>query len=44
MAEHIQGTMDITAQEKTFKGFISFVKYGVIAIVVFLVFLALVNG
>lgn len=44
MADHIQGTMDITAQEKTFKGFITFVKYAVIVIAVFLVFLALVGG
>ena len=44
MADHIQGTMDITAQEKTFNGFIQFIKYTVIAIVVFLVFLALVGG
>jgi|LLEQ01.1.fsa_nt_gi hypothetical protein len=44
MADHIQGTMDITAQEKTFKGFITFVKYSVIVIAVFLVFLALVGG
>lgn len=44
MAEHIQGTMDTTAQEKTFNGFISFVKVSVISVIVILVFMALVNG
>jgi hypothetical protein len=44
MAEHIQGTMDITAQEKTFNGFITFVKVSVVAIIAILVFMALANG
>lgn len=38
------GEMDITVQEKTFDTFISWVTKGAIAIIVFLVFLALVNG
>lgn len=44
MAEHIQGTMDTTAQEKTFNGFITFVKVSVVAIIVILVFMALIGG
>ncbi len=44
MADHEHGTMDIKAQEKTFAGFIKFTTYTIIGILVFLVFLALVNG
>ncbi|MBY6049574.1 aa3-type cytochrome c oxidase subunit IV [Vannielia litorea] len=44
MAEHKHGEMDISAQEKTFDGFMSFVTKSVVVILVFLVFLALVNG
>lgn len=44
MADHKHGEMDITAQEKTFDSFIWFVSRGTIAIIVFLIFLALVNG
>ncbi|MEI4484710.1 aa3-type cytochrome c oxidase subunit IV [Frigidibacter sp. MR17.14] len=44
MAEHHPGSMDITTQEKTFAGFIRFVTWSCVLIVLFLVFLALVNG
>ncbi|MCE5974674.1 aa3-type cytochrome c oxidase subunit IV [Sinirhodobacter sp. WL0062] len=44
MAEHKPGTMDIRAQEKTFTGFIKFTTYSAVAIIVFLVFLALAGG
>ena len=44
MADHKHGEMDITVQEKTFDSFIWFVSRGTIAIIVFLIFLALVNA
>ena len=44
MAEYKHGEMDITVQKKTFDGFISFVKWSVIAIIAVLLFIALVNG
>lgn len=44
MAKHSPGSMDITTQEKTFNGFITWVTRTVIAILVALVLLALVNG
>ncbi|WP_394154642.1 aa3-type cytochrome c oxidase subunit IV [Loktanella salsilacus] len=44
MAEHKHGEMDITAQEKTYDSFIWFVSRGTIAIIVFLIFLALVGA
>ena len=44
MADHEHGSMDIKAQEKTFEGFVKFTTYTVVGILVFLVFLALVNG
>lgn len=40
MAEHKQGTMDITVQEKTYAGFISFVARSCVALILFTVFLA----
>ncbi len=43
MAEHKHGEMDTTDQEATFDGFIGFVTYTVIAIILALVFLALVG-
>ncbi|MDH2326470.1 aa3-type cytochrome c oxidase subunit IV [Falsirhodobacter xinxiangensis] len=43
MAEHKVGSMDITTQEKTFAGFLWFVKWGCILIAAILIFLALVN-
>jgi hypothetical protein len=42
MAEHKNGEMDITVQEKTFDGFMSMTTKATIAIVVFLIFLALI--
>ncbi len=43
MAEHKQGEMDITVQEKTFEGFMNIVTKTTIGIIVFLVFLALLT-
>ena len=42
MADHKHGEMDISTQEKTFEGFMSFTTKTTIGILVFLVFLALV--
>ena len=44
MADHKHGEMDITVQEKTFDGFMTFVTRTTIGIIVFLIFLALVGG
>lgn len=44
MAEHKHGSMDITAQEKTFETFVKFVTWTVVAIIAALIFLALVNA
>ncbi|MDF1872814.1 aa3-type cytochrome c oxidase subunit IV [Vannielia sp.] len=44
MADHKHGEMDCSEQQKTFDGFISFVTKSTIGIIVFLIFLALVNG
>ncbi len=44
MAEHKPGSMDITTQEKTFEGFMKFSVRTTIAIIVLLIFIALVNG
>lgn len=44
MADHKHGEMDISVQEKTFDGFITFTTRSVIAIVVALVLLALIGG
>jgi hypothetical protein len=44
MAEHEHGSMDTKVQEKTFEGFVKFTTYTVIGILIFLVFLAIVNG
>jgi hypothetical protein len=44
MADHKPGSMDISAQEKTFESFIYIATRTVFGIIVFLVFLALVNG
>lgn len=43
MAEHEVGKMNIETQEKTFAGFLWFVKWGSILVIAILVFLALVN-
>lgn len=39
--EHEHGTMDVTAQEKTFAGFMNITKWAVIVIIAVLIFLAL---
>lgn len=44
MADHKHGEMDTSVQEKTFDGFMSMVTKGAVAIVLLLVFIALVNG
>ena len=44
MANYKHGEMDITSHEKTYHGFITFVTRTVIAIIVFLIFLALLNA
>lgn len=44
MAEHEHGKMDVSVQEKTFENFVSIVTKTTIAIIVFLVLLALVNA
>lgn len=41
MAEHKQGSMDISAQEKTFAGFMAMVKWSTVIIFAILIFLAL---
>ncbi|WP_341211755.1 aa3-type cytochrome c oxidase subunit IV [uncultured Limimaricola sp.] len=41
---HVPGTMDITAQEKTYAGFVKLTIRTVIAIIVALILLALING
>lgn len=40
MAEHKHGSMDSTAQQKTFDGFMSFVTKSVIVIIGILLFMA----
>lgn len=44
MAEYEPGKMNIRDQEKTFAGFMKFSTWAFVAILVFLVFLALANG
>jgi hypothetical protein len=44
MAEHKHGEMDTKAQERTFEGFVRFTIWTVVAIIVTLVFIAIVNG
>lgn len=44
MAEHKHGEMDITVQEKTFAGFMNWIVKSTIFIVIFLLFLAMING
>ena len=44
MVDHKHGEMDISVQEKTFEGFISFVARGAIISIVALIVIALVNG
>ncbi len=42
MADHKHGEMDTSTQEKTFDGFMSMTTKAAVAIIVFLIFLALV--
>ena len=44
MAEHEMGSMDTSAQEQAFDGFIKVCVRSVIAIILVLVFMALVNA
>lgn len=44
MAEHKHGSMDITTQEKTFDGFITFTIRTVIVILCLVVFMAVFNS
>ncbi|SPF78638.1 Cytochrome c oxidase subunit 4 [Aliiroseovarius pelagivivens] len=44
MADHVHGTMDTGAQEKTYAGFVAATKWSVIAILAILVFLAIVGA
>ncbi len=44
MAEHKHGSMDITAQEQMFAGFVKFWGRFAVGVMIFLAFLALVNG
>lgn len=43
MADHKHGEMDITAQEKTFDGFVRLTTWSVVVILLILVFLAIVG-
>ncbi|MCF2904718.1 aa3-type cytochrome c oxidase subunit IV [Octadecabacter sp. CECT 8868] len=44
MSDHKHGEMNIEVQQKTFDGFMSMVTKGSIAIILLLIFIALVNG
>ena len=44
MADHKHGEMDATVQENTFNGFLKWVSWTGIVIIVTLIFFALVNG
>lgn len=44
MADHKHGEMNIETQEKTFEGFVKAVGWSCVAIVVVLIFMAIVNG
>jgi hypothetical protein len=44
MAAHKHGEMNTEVQEKTFEGFVKAVAWSCVAIIVTLVFIALVNG
>ncbi|WP_374435184.1 aa3-type cytochrome c oxidase subunit IV [Tabrizicola sp.] len=43
-SEHVHGSMDIRAQEKTFAGFIRMTVWATVIIVLVLVFMGLVNA
>lgn len=44
MAEHKHGSMDTSAQEKAFEGFLNWSKYVAIASIGVLIFLAIFNS
>lgn len=44
MADHQHGTMDSRVQEKAFEGFVKIVGRSAVAILVFLLLLAIFNG
>jgi uncharacterized membrane protein YvbJ len=44
MADHKHGKMDIGVQQKTFDGFMKTVTWSSVAIILVLIFIALVNG
>jgi hypothetical protein len=44
MADHVVGTMDTSAQEKAYAGFVKITTRSVITIIIGLVLLALING
>lgn len=44
MAEYKHGEMDTSVQEATFEGFMKYVTWTAVFIIVFLLFLAAVNG
>lgn len=41
MADHTPGKMDIEEQRRTYRGFLSFVKWNAITVALLLIFLAL---
>ncbi len=44
MAEHKHGEMDTTSQEKTFDGFLKFMTWSAIVVIVVLILVAMING
>ena len=44
MAEHKHGEMDVTAQEQAFEGFMRWSSRVAVCSILFLIFLAIVNG
>jgi len=44
MAQHEHGKMDISAQEKTFAGYVKFASWAIVVIIALLIFLAIVGG
>lgn len=44
MADHKHGEMDTTNQEKTFDGFVKFMAWSAIIVIVVLILLAMING
>ncbi len=44
MDEHVPGSMDIRAQEKTFKGFLRMVTWGAVISVLILILMALADS